>query len=89
MPLEHAKAKPAVAVKLLNRIRQRLAQFVRPTKQSERVHRWAAIIVRIYREFGRFLAQPFETPARPNLAEESHPTPLFTLVPLPASNKCG
>ncbi len=54
LSLSSMHAKAHVAAKLLNRISQWLAQFVRPAEQLERVRRWAAIVVRIYREFGLF-----------------------------------
>jgi hypothetical protein len=48
----HATAR--VAAKLLSRISQWLAGVVRPAVQLERVQRWAAMVVQIYREFGKF-----------------------------------
>jgi hypothetical protein len=48
----HAKAR--VVANLLDRISHWLAQFVRPAQQLERAQRWAAMVVRIYKDPGLF-----------------------------------
>jgi hypothetical protein len=54
LPLSSMHAKARVAAKLLSRISQWVARFVKPAEQLERVQRCAAMVVQTYREFGKF-----------------------------------